>query len=78
MPFNIFLCPQAGRAFTFLLDEKSKQKNQEKNKLYGISLLRHHPWHAFFSALARTLSHLIFTISYIELTLIKDFVNQFF
>jgi hypothetical protein len=26
----VFLCPQAGLAFTFLLNEKSKQKNQEK------------------------------------------------
>jgi hypothetical protein len=32
----ILLCPQAGRAFTFLLDEKSKQKNQEKNTLAGF------------------------------------------
>jgi hypothetical protein len=26
----IFFCPIAGRAFTFFLDIKSKQKNQEK------------------------------------------------
>jgi len=26
----IFLCPNAGRAFTFFLDKKSKQKNQAK------------------------------------------------
>jgi len=29
----LLLCPPAGRAFTFLLDEKTKEKNQEKNKL---------------------------------------------
>jgi hypothetical protein len=28
-----FICPHAGQALTFLLDEKSKQKNQEKNTL---------------------------------------------
>ena len=26
----LFYCPRAGQAFTFFLDEKSKQKNQEK------------------------------------------------
>ena len=25
---SYYSCPQAGQAFTFLLDEKSKQKNQ--------------------------------------------------
>jgi hypothetical protein len=25
-----YYCPHAGQAFTFLLDQKSKQKNQEK------------------------------------------------
>ena len=29
----MIICPHAGLAFTFLLDEKSKQKNQEENKL---------------------------------------------
>ncbi len=28
--YSYFYCPNAGRAFTFFLDKKSKQKNQEK------------------------------------------------
>jgi hypothetical protein len=33
---GILLCPLAGRAFTFLLDKKSKQKNQEQLNRFGI------------------------------------------
>jgi len=39
-------CPCAGRAFTFLLNEKSKQKNQEKMMLaYAMAII----WLAIFS-----------------------------
>jgi hypothetical protein len=34
--YLFFFSPRAGQAFTFLLDEKSKQKNQEKNTLVAI------------------------------------------
>jgi hypothetical protein len=46
------MCPIAGQAFTFLLDEKSKQKNHEKIKLDGFSLGSYHPYVAFFRTIA--------------------------
>jgi len=38
--FAMSFCPLAGRAFTFLLDEKSKQKNQAKAILHPAFLPR--------------------------------------
>jgi len=49
---SCFFCPQAGQAFTFLLDEKSKQKNQAKiiTGLYAPAF-----WHAAILAGRRSI-----------------------